>query len=56
MALRRVGLEDELLITTVKGKTIRIAANSIRVVSRYAKGVRLINLDSGDQVVSAVKV
>lgn len=56
VALERVGRGDELLITTSKGKTIRIAAESIRIVGRYAKGVKLIELEPSDRVASVVKV
>jgi len=56
VALERVGRGDELLITTGRGKTIRIATSQVRIVSRYAQGVKLIELDPGDRVVSVVKV
>ncbi|MGQ9477913.1 MAG: DNA gyrase subunit A [Candidatus Bipolaricaulia bacterium] len=56
VALERVKEGDELLITTTLGKTIRIAADSIRIVSRYAQGVKLIDLEPGDTVASVVKV
>ena len=56
VALERVGRGDELLITTAGGKTIRIATSQVRIVSRYAKGVKLIELEPGDRVVSVVKV
>ncbi|MFQ6033748.1 MAG: DNA gyrase C-terminal beta-propeller domain-containing protein, partial [Candidatus Bipolaricaulia bacterium] len=56
VALERVRRGDELLITTERGKTIRIATSSIRIVGRYAQGVKLIDLEPGDRVVSVVKV
>lgn len=56
VALEQVGEKDELLITTTLGKTIRIGADSIRVVGRYAQGVKLIDLEPGDTVASVVKV
>ncbi|MCR4404227.1 MAG: DNA gyrase subunit A [Candidatus Acetothermia bacterium] len=56
VALERVGEEDELLVTTEAGKTIRIPASSIRIVSRYAQGVKLIDLEPGDRVASVVKI
>jgi len=56
MALERVSRGDELLVTTEQGKTIRIATSSIRIVSRYAQGVKLIDLEPGDRVASVVKV
>lgn len=56
VALERVKEGDELLVTTILGKTIRIGADSIRVVGRYAQGVKLIDLEPGDAVASVVKV
>lgn len=56
VALEQVGEEGELLVTTAAGKTIRIATDSIRLVSRYAQGVKLIDLEPGDSVASVVKV
>jgi len=48
--------KEELLITTAGGKTIRISVESIRIVSRYAQGVKLIDLEPGDTVASVVKI
>ena len=41
---------DELIIITSKGRTIRMAANKITVLGRYATGSRVITLDEGDTV------
>lgn len=54
VGMKRVKDDDEVLITTQSGKIIRISAGDVRVVSRYAKGVKLIHLDRGDRVVSIV--
>jgi len=55
VAIRKVSDEDEVLITTLKGKIIRIAASDVRIVSRYALGVKVIDLDKDDKVVSIVR-
>ncbi len=41
---------SELLVTTQRGITIRIAVKGIRVQSRNTLGVRVIRLDDGDEV------
>jgi DNA gyrase subunit A len=47
--------DDEIMVTTLNGKIIRISAGEVRIVGRYAKGVKLIDLDEGDKVVSVVR-
>ena len=47
--------QDELIITTEK-HVIRILAGDINVYRRYARGVRLVQLDDDDRIVSVVRV
>jgi len=47
--------QDEIIITTEQ-KVIRILAGEINVYRRYARGVRLIDLDEDDRIVSVVHV
>ena len=47
---------DSLMLITAKGKMIKMRVGDIRVISRVTQGVRLINLDEGDKLVSATKV
>ncbi len=47
---------DALMLITAGGKMIRINVAGMRVISRVTQGVRLINLDEGDSLVSATKV
>jgi len=44
---------DSLMLITEKGKMIRMAVTDVRVIGRATQGVRLINLDEGDKLVSA---
>jgi DNA gyrase subunit A len=44
---------DALMLITAQGQTIKIKVSDIRVISRVTQGVRLINLDEGDSLVSA---
>jgi DNA gyrase subunit A len=51
-----VTAEDEILIITEHGKLIRVAASNISSIGRATQGVKVIELEEGDVVVSAVKV
>ncbi|MDD5265035.1 MAG: DNA gyrase subunit A [Candidatus Bipolaricaulis sp.] len=46
--------QDEIIITTEQ-KVIRIVAGDINVYRRYARGVRLIQLEEDDRIVSVVR-
>jgi len=47
---------EEMLLITELGKVIRIKTEQIRPLSRATQGVRIINLEKGDRVVSIAKV
>ena len=51
-----IGASYALMLITAKGQTIKIKVSDIRVISRVTQGVRLINLDEGDLLVSATTV
>ncbi|MGB9757920.1 MAG: DNA gyrase subunit A [Candidatus Bipolaricaulaceae bacterium] len=51
-----VGEGDEVALSTAAGKVIRFEVGQVSTFSRYARGVRLIQVDPGDRVVSAVVV
>jgi len=48
--------EDELLIITRNGKSIRTDVSHIPKKGRYAQGVKLIELEEGDSVVSVTRI
>ena len=48
--------DDEVVIVSTQGKTVRIPASDIRVSDRRTKGVRLINLETDQEVVSAAVI
>ncbi|OGW18178.1 MAG: DNA gyrase subunit A [Nitrospinae bacterium RIFCSPLOWO2_12_FULL_45_22] len=56
VGIRQVNDQDELLVITSEGKSIRLQANGIPIVGRSTQGVKLINLDPGDKVVGLTKV
>ena len=47
---------DEILISTNKGRVIRIAAKEIRTAGRNTQGVRIIKLSGEEKVVTADKI
>ncbi len=47
---------DEILISTNKGRVIRIAVKEIRIAGRNTQGVRIIKLSGDEKVVSATKI
>ena len=48
--------EDEVMISTNKGRVIRVAVKEIRTASRNTQGVRIIKLSGDEKVVSAIKI
>ena len=47
---------DEIVISTNKGRVIRVAVQEIRVAGRNTQGVRIIKLSGDEKVVSAIKI
>jgi DNA gyrase subunit A len=54
VAVLPTGADSEVLVTTQRGITIRLAASSIRSQGRNTLGVRIIRLDAGDEVKDVV--
>jgi DNA gyrase subunit A len=48
--------EDQLMLVTNGGKIIRLRIKDIRVIGRNTQGVRLIDLDEGERVVSLARL
>jgi DNA gyrase subunit A len=48
--------EEDVILITEEGKVIRIKTEQVRPLGRATQGVRLINLEKGDKVVSIAKV
>jgi DNA gyrase subunit A len=53
VAILPVKEDSELMIITKQGQIIRIEASEIRQAGRSTQGVRLVNVESGDQVAAA---
>ncbi len=47
---------DEIIISTNKGRVIRVAVKEIRTAGRNTQGVRMIKLSGEEKVVSAIKI
>ncbi|HPR61286.1 MAG TPA: DNA gyrase C-terminal beta-propeller domain-containing protein, partial [Prolixibacteraceae bacterium] len=56
VAIKSVTDEDDLMIITENGLTIRIPVKSVRLMGRAAQGVKLINLKEGDKIASVARV
>ena len=51
-----VAKEDEMMLFTQSGQTVRAPVKGVRVIGRSTGGVRLINLEKGDTLVGICKV
>lgn len=56
IAIKSVVDENDLMIITQNGLTIRLPISSLRVMGRAAQGVRLINLKEDDRIASVARV
>ena len=51
-----VSEEDEIILSTDKGRVIRCPVKEIRIAGRNTQGVRIIKLSGEEKVVSAIKI
>ena len=56
IAIKSVSNDNDLMIITENGLTIRLAVNSISVLGRATQGVRVINLKGDDRIASVARV
>lgn len=56
IAIKNVSDDDDLMIITKSGITIRMHISEMRVMGRATQGVRLINLKGSDEIASVAKV
>jgi DNA gyrase subunit A len=56
VALLEVLPEDEIMLITKSGQTIRSPVKDVRVAGRNTQGVKLMNLDAGDLVTAVARV
>ena len=56
VSVKSITDSDDIMLISRNGITIRIPAKGIRVIGRNTQGLRLINLNQGDEVVAAAKI
>ncbi len=56
VGVQQVVDEDQLMLITDGGKIIRLRIGDLRVIGRNTQGVRLIDLDNGERVVSLTRL
>ena len=56
VGVMEVRAEDQIMMITLNGKIIRMRVKGISTIGRSTQGVRLIDLEEGDAVVSVVKL
>jgi DNA gyrase subunit A len=56
IAIKAVKEEDDLMITSRLGITIRMPVEEIRVMGRATQGVRVIRIDNGDKIADVAVV
>lgn len=56
VGIAQVHVDEELLVITEQGKILRTPANDIRTIGRATQGVRLMDLEGDDKIVSVVLV
>jgi DNA gyrase subunit A len=56
IGVQQVTADDQLMLVTNNGKIIRLRVKDIRVIGRNTQGVRLIDLESGERVVSLARL
>ncbi|HJX09669.1 MAG TPA: DNA gyrase C-terminal beta-propeller domain-containing protein, partial [Candidatus Binatia bacterium] len=56
VGVQQVTQDDQLMLVTNAGKIIRMRIKDIRVIGRNTQGVRLIDLEEGERVVSLARL
>ena len=56
ISIKNVTDDDDLMIITKKGITIRMHVDALRVMGRATQGVKLINLKGNDEIAAVAKV
>jgi DNA gyrase subunit A len=56
VGIAQVTDEDELMLITQQGKTLRMAAKDVRTIGRATQGVRMIDIEGEDRAVSIARL
>lgn len=56
VGVKKVNIGDQLMLTSMLGKIIRLNMNEVRETGRNTKGVRIMDLRNGDKVTAIESV
>jgi len=56
VSARQVHDDDEILLVSKEGKTLRTQVKEISVIGRNTMGVKIMNMDEGDHIVSVARL
>ena len=56
LSLIQLGKDDQIMLVSDRGKIIRMAVKDISVIGRVTQGVKLMDADPEEKVVSVAKV
>jgi len=56
VGIKKVNSDDEIMVMTEKGMTIRLPVKDVSIIGRNVKGVRLVRLEEGDKVAAIAVV
>jgi len=56
VGITQVSDDDELMLITEQGKTLRMAARDVRTIGRATQGVKLIDIEGEDRAVSIARL
>jgi DNA gyrase subunit A len=56
VGVAQVKPEDEVMLVTDRGRLIRLRTGDLRVIGRNTQGVKMLDLDEGERVVSLARV
>ena len=56
VGVMQVADDDHLMVMTSSGKVIRFMVNEVGLIGRLTQGVRLVNLDEGERIISLARI
>jgi DNA gyrase subunit A len=56
VGVMQVAEDDHLMVMTSSGKVIRFVVNEVGIIGRLTQGVRLVNLDEGEKIISLARI
>ena len=56
VGIKSVRESDEMMLISIKGMVVKVGVNGISIIGRSTQGVKVINLKSGDKLISVASV